>query len=549
MSDLRAGRVKDPVHGYVGFTRLERALVDDRVAQRLRYVAQSGLAHLVYPEVRTSRFAHSLGAMHLASRFLEAALRNTDASLKAELQEAARRAILQVSGGYLPDRATVVRDFTADGLRSGGVVDEDARMFFLLAEQGLRLAALVHDLGHLPFSHDFESALERLLNDHADAASRFPVLAEGSGAAHERIGYKAAELLQHRLFADLSEQQALASLVFQIAERILRTDPPEDPDLAVGQLSDQSFWGFLHRLMAGELDVDRCDYLLRDARAYGFEFASYDLDRLVDNLIPVRVRADRGAIDVAIRPHGVSAAESFLLARYRAYQWGPRHHKVAQVAAALQHALRWWLEPAFTTPNTAADRLGFLDDLEAIAASDPAADHEKLKPALARLAGYDDIWMLSKLRELAETVPQDPWLALVTSRAPGPVSLWKRPDQFPAASIADWNDRLPNTDPAAEARFEQAVVDLEQSQNILVVRHRFRPYQPVADDEERPPASALAVATADRGLVPLTELSRLTTSLWDVWRDDVQVQAFAPRAGLVEPQQVTDRLIEATSIP
>lgn len=415
-------------------------------------------------------------------------------------------AILQVSGGYLPDRATVVRDFTADGLRSGGVVDEDARMFFLLAEQGLRLAALVHDLGHLPFSHDFEYALGRLLNDHADAASRFPVLAEGSGAAHERIGYKAAELLQHRLFADLSEQQALASLVFQIAGRILRTDPPEDPDLAVGQLSDQSFWGFLHRLMAGELDV-------------------------------------------AIRPHGVSAAESFLLARYRAYQWGPRHHKVAQVAAALQHALRRWLEPAFTAPNTAADRLGFLDDLEAIAASDPAADHERLKPALARLAGYDDIWMLSKLRELAETVPQDPWLALVTSRAPGPVSLWKRPDQFPAASIADWNDRLPNTDPAAEARCEQAVVDLEQSQNILVVRHRFRPYQPVADDEERPPASALAVATADRGLVPLTELSRLTTSLWDVWRDDVQVQAFAPRAGLVEPQQVTDRLIEATSIP
>jgi HD superfamily phosphohydrolase len=97
---------------------------------------------------------------------LEAALRNTDASLKAELQEAARRAILQVSGGYLPDRATVVRDFTADGLRSGGVVDEDARMFFLLAEQGLRLEALVHDLGHLPFSHDFEYALERLLNDH-----------------------------------------------------------------------------------------------------------------------------------------------------------------------------------------------------------------------------------------------------------------------------------------------------------------------------------------------------------------------------------------------
>src|SRR4051812_19474603 len=72
----RPGRIRDPVHGYISFTAVERALLDDPVAQRLRSVTQSAAAHLVFPDMRVSRMAHSLGAMHLASRFLAACLSN-----------------------------------------------------------------------------------------------------------------------------------------------------------------------------------------------------------------------------------------------------------------------------------------------------------------------------------------------------------------------------------------------------------------------------------------------------------------------------------------
>ena len=65
-----AGRVRDPVHGYIAFTRIERTLFDHAVAQRLRVISQSAAAHLVYPEMRVSRCAHSLGAIYVASRFL-----------------------------------------------------------------------------------------------------------------------------------------------------------------------------------------------------------------------------------------------------------------------------------------------------------------------------------------------------------------------------------------------------------------------------------------------------------------------------------------------
>lgn len=89
----------------------------------------------------------------------------------------------------------------------------------------------------------------------------------------------------------------------QIADRILMNEAPKlevalTPDNSIGPTT---VWWLLHSLMAGELDVDRCDYLLRDARAYGFEFVSYDLDRLVDNLVVLRPRADRGVLDVGVR--------------------------------------------------------------------------------------------------------------------------------------------------------------------------------------------------------------------------------------------------------
>jgi uncharacterized protein len=66
----RTLKIRDPIHGYVAVTDIERELLDQPVTQRLRWVAQSGLAQLMFPEVRTSRFTHSLGAMHVASRFL-----------------------------------------------------------------------------------------------------------------------------------------------------------------------------------------------------------------------------------------------------------------------------------------------------------------------------------------------------------------------------------------------------------------------------------------------------------------------------------------------
>ena len=109
--------------------------------------------------------------------------------------------------------------------------------------------------------------------------------------------------------------------LFNLAFTILTSVPTPDPT------TEQAAIQWLHSLMSGDLDVDRCDYLLRDGRNYGFEFATYNLPRLLDNLV---VASRDQSFVLAVRPQGISSLESFLLARFRSYQYRARQHKVAQ---------------------------------------------------------------------------------------------------------------------------------------------------------------------------------------------------------------------------
>lgn len=212
----------------------------------------------------------------------------------------------------------------------------------------------------------------------------------------------------------------------------------------------------MHTLIAGELDVDRCDYVLRDARSYGFEFAGFDLERLIDNLTVVADPAAENALVPAVRHQGQAAVESFLIARARMYQSGPRHHKVAQVGAALRYATGELLRPALTDVPYAHQHplRPFLDDLETILADSAPTD---LEPLLDRFAGYDDQWWLRRLRDAPG---HDEWFDLVCWRTKGPKSLWKRPTDFPT-DLAGFNRRLPaRTDLEGRAAWDDAVRSL-----------------------------------------------------------------------------------------
>jgi uncharacterized protein len=203
--------IKDPVHGYVEVEDFALALLDSPALQRLRYVRQLGFSYLVYPGANHTRFEHSLGTMFLAD-------------------VACRRF-------GLPD---------------------DERIL-------VTAAALLHDIGHGPYSHASEPLMEAFLD-----------------RTHDDIG-------------EIVEEQA---------GDILRSCGIDPEELCAVVQGKHPLSGIIH----GDLDVDRMDYLLRDAYYTGAPYGTVDAQRLIRHLI----RTPEGTV---LDENGVNAAESLLIAR------------------------------------------------------------------------------------------------------------------------------------------------------------------------------------------------------------------------------------------
>ncbi|HEX2022530.1 MAG TPA: HD domain-containing protein [Candidatus Thermoplasmatota archaeon] len=251
-------RIRDPIHNYIHLDALGAELADLPRVQRLRRVQQLGMGSLVYPGANHTRFEHSLGAHHLAGLAAEAL------ALPPE------------------DRLAV------------------------------QAAALLHDVGHGPFSH---------LCD--------PLFRDYLRRTHEDV---AVEALQKGALPDLLERHGV--------------DPARVASLVRGE-------GPLAGLVSGDLDVDRMDYLVRDSHYTGVNIG-VDLARLVADV----AITPRG---VAIHERSVPAAEMLLVTRLQMYAT-VYHHRTMRVAERMvERALRL----AIDAGEIRADDLPRMDDVAA----------------------------------------------------------------------------------------------------------------------------------------------------------------------------------------
>jgi HD superfamily phosphohydrolase len=236
--------IRDPLWNNIRLDPLALDLVDTPAFQRLRYVRQLGLAYLVYPGASHSRFEHALGAYHLARRAL------------ALFEE---RGLLHALG---PQACLVAR-----------------------------CAALLHDIGHYPFSH----ALEEI------------------GALHHE---------------EVARPLVTAGDVARVLRAELGADAPDRIMALIGGESDSPLQG----LISGSLDLDKIEYLKRDAFMCGVNYGDIDVDRLLDSLTIV-TDPDRGTPAVGVSEKGLSALESLLFAKYQMYRNVYWHHAVRSATA------------------------------------------------------------------------------------------------------------------------------------------------------------------------------------------------------------------------
>lgn len=223
--------VRDPIHGFIRVESREGDIVDTRLFQRLRRLRQLAMAYLVYPTATHSRFEHTLGVLHVAGRMCQ----------RLEIDSHHTRLI--------------------------------------------RLAALLHDVGHGPFSHPSESVLAKLAPD--DVRNQ----AGGTDKIHELI-------TQQIILRDRE------------LDRFLSDQDRQDIVQLLGEGLDQPLY---RQVISGPLDADKQDYLLRDSYFSGVRYGVFDMERLHGVL---NRSQDANGDVIIVDADGVHTLEQFVLARY-----------------------------------------------------------------------------------------------------------------------------------------------------------------------------------------------------------------------------------------
>jgi HD superfamily phosphohydrolase len=190
--------------------------------------------------------------------------------------------------------------------------------FDLIIEDAVGAVALLHDLGHPPFSHVLEPAFDRLGRGWVQDERRAQWI-ESGGAFHEFAGMMLLDQILDDLAGSLSQE--FRSLV----KRIYEAKP-----------SAGDWKGALHSIVAGEIDVDRLDYLMRDAQKAGTEFGAIDYERLIDALEMQSSAPAKFRIAPTIQAR--SAVETLLIQRTQSYRWITFHARVVGANLSLQRA-------------------------------------------------------------------------------------------------------------------------------------------------------------------------------------------------------------------
>jgi len=257
------GEIKDPVHGYVYITEAEKEITDSYPVQRLRRLRQLAGAEYVYPGANHTRFEHSIGVMYLAGKVAEN-----------------------------PNISQVISEEEAEAVR---------------------IAGLLHDVGHGPFSHVFEHLLTKKLNKTHEDITAWIIKHSELKDLLGRLGYKAEDIAE----------------------------------LAVGSLS-MGGKAFLNQIIRSSIDVDKLDFVVRDTYHTGAEYGFVDVFRLIHtfDVLDGNLAVDMGAL---------STLESFIIARIESFKsiYFHRVGRAAQImlATALERADEELGLSSFKTPE------------------------------------------------------------------------------------------------------------------------------------------------------------------------------------------------------
>ena len=393
MIDFDHKHISDPVYKTIGLSELETEIIDTPIFQRLRRVKHLGLVSLVYPGADFSRFDHSLGVCHIIGKIL----------------------------------STIQK-------KNPKISDEEIQKY--------RLASLLHDIGHYPFSHPMEEAIKEFYGELSAKLSM-----EHKGVSEEQSDNYVQgkiEFIDHE----------------QVSREILRSDPdlkgilkksdydPEEISRIItgSNFPQDSEVPRFRTLVKSDLDADRIDYLLRTAHHTGVPYGSIDVDYLISQMI-----FDEKEKRISLHQRAMRSAEHLLLCRYFVYQQNIFHKTVAGFEYLFRDISKALLEKKLISFSR--------EDVEKYIKN-------------RKWSHFDDVYIESKIRKLKELDIENSLIQKIDSiRTRKPVSLVYEWEVFAERKTPD-----PSTDrkKLVDGCVQEAIDESEIDKSLWRVWHKNR---------------------------------------------------------------------------
>jgi HD superfamily phosphohydrolase len=408
--------LNDSIHGLISLTEYERRIVSTIGFNRLHDVYQNSTVYSTFPTNRTKRFEHSIGTMKICSdMFFQSALNTTDTMLSEFFVIFEREYIMILDklrqqtdickeklGGRLPEAMPQIR---LDKLRHSLIpnnIPDQYKVMYLILIQSIRAAALLHDIGHPPFSHIVEFALKDVYLEYKDKAvsekknaKEFVEIMskyfEGDKKLHEQMGDEISEGILSKIIAPITEddekyhENLFEVLIFESVKRIFAED---------------GAFRHLHRIIDSSLDGDRLDYVTRDVLNSGMDSGKIEYSRIINDM---QLFIENGEIFFCVPLKAVSSVEDFVKRRYNSYKDIIYHHRVIKTDYILEGIVKDLVKKYLNETVSETQRSSeVLIPFDISGLWFPLGDKKSAIKANA-LSQWNDSWLMTVLRQIYYT--------------------------------------------------------------------------------------------------------------------------------------------------
>jgi len=350
--------INDSIHGLIQLSEYEKRIISSIGFNRLHDVYQNSTVYLTFPSNRTKRFEHSLGTMKIASDMFFRSILNTSSETLESFYSKFETKIVEVIehikkdtnlcesklGGQTPKPSNFSNmklplDQTRHSLIPSNVPNSHIVIHCILIES-IRVTALLHDVGHPPFSHIVESAIHNQFKEHSKTSTpnsrqatfcqTMKKFFEEGKKLHEEMGDEICVNILNKVICGMSNDQYEAKKYEEnLYELIIAS-------CVLKILKNEELFSDLHSVVDGALDSDRLDYVTRDSLNSGMDSGKIEYQRIINDM---KLYQHENKFYFCVPQKAVNSIEDFAKRRLSIYKNIIYHHRVIKTDSLLQYSV------------------------------------------------------------------------------------------------------------------------------------------------------------------------------------------------------------------